>query len=160
AAGAAADPERPTPFSNRPEFVPEACVSPAAEAPRTPVPVPSHRSRRTDRQAGRKSYRPKSALRAPRSSLGHHTPGKEIRRHGNSAMLDTLRALWADPGGDESAPGMTFFIDAGLFIDKKIVHLDALPFHSGYFADTHNFPAATHQSLGLDDQMNGAGNLL
>src|SRR3954470_18083517 len=85
---------------------------------------------------------------------------KPIARNAQARVLEALDHFRADAGAGEFAGGVAVVVDAGLLEAEQVVHLDLLAFHAGDLADAGDLALAAGETLGLDDQVNGAGDLV
>ena len=114
-----------------------------------------------DRRANREEKKnSRLEFRAAFDLLFDYPPHKQIRRQLDAAMLDSLGDTRADAGADEMAGRVAVAVDAGLFEDEQVVHLNVIAFHAGDFADADHFSLAAGQTPGLHDDLDRAGDLL
>src|SRR5688572_4646800 len=94
------------------------------------------------------------------AALLDNPPSEPFRAQPKSKVLDARRELGTNSRRDEVTARLPVFVDAGLVVHEKVVHLDGVAFHAGDFRDVGDLPASAHQALHLDHDVHGASDLV
>lgn len=90
----------------------------------------------------------------------HGSLSEESVGESDTAGFEVFDASGANSGGFEVSEGSSRFVNTILYEAEDVLHDNDIAFHTDNFGDVSDFSGAALKSTGLDDEVDGGGDLL
>ncbi len=116
-------------------------------------------NRRVTHQGGSCSSPPSSAGQEIESVFQQHALAEQVGGKPAARLLQPIHEAGPNPGRDEFPVGATVGIDAELPESENLLHDDRVALHAHHLGNAGNLARPTLEPAGLDDQVDGRGEL-